>query len=280
MGEEDFEKQVVAVRSGLPVAAKHFDASDVERVAFDVAGQRDVALDLWDEARDAADEAWRECRRRLRREYGARNPHGGWASFVLFAALLSGAFCAALAAGLRSDPYETAALLATLVTIAGVGDLVVLIAAGWRPLNWGTVRMQIGIAVTLVVSAAFQLARPAMPVASLVFAASAIGVAGLGLVLLVRALRPAAREEIDTAINVEVARMQPEVAAVAARMQAETLMKLSPREQERIVALRTAALASLAAQGDRRLDVDERTLAGGVIISAFLSKWNPYLKDE
>jgi len=54
----------------------------------------------------------------------------------------------------------------------------------------------------------------------------------------------------------------------------------SPREQERVVALRTAALASLAAQGDRRLDVDETTLAGGVIISAFLSKWNPYLKDE
>lgn len=62
--------------------------------------------------------------------------------------------------------------------------------------------------------------------------------------------------------------------------QAEALMKLSPREQERVVALRTAALAFLAAQGDRRLDVDETTLAGGVIISAFLSKWNPYLKDE
>lgn len=280
MADDDFEKQVVAVRSRLPVAAKHFDAKDVERVAFDVAGRRDVALDLWDQARDAADEAWRECRRRLRWEYGARNPHAGWSTFVLFAAVLSGAFSAALAAGLRSDPYETEGILFVLATISGLGDLIVLIAVGWRPLNWGMVRMQIGIAVALAVAAAFQLTRPAMPVAPLVFGAGAIGIAGLILALLARALRPAEREEIDTAINVAVDRMRPEVDAIAARLQAETLEKLSAQEQERIVALRTAALVDLAALGDPQSAVEEVVPAGGVIISAFLVKWNSYLRRE
>jgi len=140
--------------------------------------------------------------------------------------------------------------------------------------------MQIGIAVALAVAAAFQLMRPAMPVAPLVFGAGAIGIAGLILALLVRALRPAEREEIDTAINVAVDRMRPEVDAIAARLQAETLEKLSAQEQERIVALRTAALVDLAALGDPQPAVEEGVPAGGVIISAFLVKWNSYLRRE
>jgi hypothetical protein len=90
------------------------------------------------------------------------------------------------------------------------------------------------------------------------------------LVLLMRALRPADRVEIDNAINTAVAKTQPEVDETAARIQASALAELSAEERERIVALRTQWAPS----------VDARAPAGAMIISSFLTAWSPYLKKE
>lgn len=243
---------------------------DIELAAFTEVGRRELGLRVWHESREAAEQAWKDCRAHLRAEYGARNPHGGWLMTVLFIAVLLGAFAAVLASGFRTEPTETSGVLAALASVSSVADLIVLAVAGWRPLNWAAIRMQIGIGVTLGAAAAFQLSRPSMAVTPLVVAAGVIGLCGLALVLLVRAARPDERREIDTAINVAVARKQPEVDAIGVKIQARVLAELTPQEQERIVALRASWLSSSPS------DVP----AGGPIISAMLSDWVPFLKYQ
>ncbi len=247
------------------------DPRGIERIAFDEIGQRDLGLRIWHESREAAEQAWRDCRARLRAKYGARSPHDGWSMFVLFGALLCGAVGAVLTSGFRFDPRETATAVTVLTGIAAIADLVVLFAVGWRPVNWAAVRLQIGLAIALGLAAAFQLSRVPAEGTSLVAGAAAVGVAGLALMFIVRALRPAEREEIDNAINVAVAEMRPEVDATAARIQADTLAELSPEEQARIVGLRAGWLGDQSADG---------VPPGGVIIASFLTDWNSYLKKE
>ncbi|MCK2034609.1 hypothetical protein KZC51_00545 [Microbacterium sp. SSW1-49] len=130
---EGLTEQVAHTRSNLPTNRAHIDAKEVERAVFGVVGHRDLALRIWADANEAAVEAWRECRRRMRREYGARSPHGGWTVPVLFVALLAGAVSAAVASGFRSEPAKTEVLLAVLVGFSALADLVVLVVAGWRP---------------------------------------------------------------------------------------------------------------------------------------------------
>ena len=243
---------------------------DIELVAFTEAGRRELGLRIWDESRQAAEQAWKDARARLRAQYGARNPHGGWPMFVLFLSVLFGAFAAGLASGFRTEPAETTGVLAVLAGVSAVADLIVLGAVGLRPLNWAAIRMQIGIAITLGLAAAFHLSRPPVAVTPLVVAAAVVGLGGLVLVLLMRALRPADRVEIDNAINTAVAKMRPEVDETAARIQASALAELSAEERERIVALRTQWAPS----------VDAQAPAGAMIISSFLTAWSPYLKKE
>lgn len=243
----------------------------LELSAFQDTGHRDLGLRVWDESREAADQAWRECRSRMRSRYGARSPHDGWSMFVLFAAVLCAAVAAVLTGGLRSDPSETMTATVILAGIAGVADLAVLLAVRWRPMGWAGVRMQIGLAIALGAAAALQVPREPVAGTPVVLAAGAIGVAGLALVLVVRAVRPAERAEIDTAIVVAVTQMRPEVDATAARLQAEVLAELSPEEQERIVALRDGRIGDGSADG---------VPAGGVIIASFLTDWNTYLRNE
>lgn len=277
---EEFTEQVARTRSNLPTNPAHIDAKEVERAVFGVVGHGDLALRIWADARDAAENAWRECRRRMRREYGARSPHGGWAIFVLFAALLAGAVSAAIASGFRSDPAQTEVLLAVLVGFSALADLVVLAATGWRPWNWAAVRMQIGLAIALGAAVAFQLSRPEMWVLPLVIAGGVIGVGGMLLVLLVRMLRPEERLEIDTVINVAVERMQPELDARAAEIQANASEELGVEDSARIVALRTAVLADLAAEGIVLEPVPEQTPAGGAMIAALTAHWHPYSRQK
>lgn len=273
---EEFVAQLAQVRAALPPNRSHVDPKEVERVVFGTVGHHELGLRIWTEAREAAEQAWKDCRTRMRSRYGARSPRGGWLMFVLFAAVLCGAFAAVLASGFRTDPQETKGVLAALVIAAATADVVALAVAGWRPLNRAAIRMQIGIGVTLGAAAAFQLTRPSMAVTPVAVAGGTIGLAGLLLVLLVRAALPAERLEIDTAINVAVAEMQPEVDAIGARIQAQALEELGEEDQARIVALRTALLADLATEGLVFDPVPEGTPAGGVIISALLSRWHPY----
>ncbi|MFV0405565.1 MAG: hypothetical protein ACK5LN_01875 [Propioniciclava sp.] len=277
---EDFAVQVSQARSALPSNPAHVDPKEVERVAFATVGHGDLGLQVWTDAREAAAQAWRDCRARMRARYGARSPHGGWLMFVLFVAALSGTLSAALASGFRTDPAETAGIQVVLVMVAAGADLVALVVTGWRPLNWAAVRMQLVVAVALAIAAAFQLSRPAMVGTPTVVAAAGIGAAGLIQVLITRMVRPIERKEIDSAINVATAQMQPEVEAIGQQIQADVSARLSPVEQERIVALRTTILAQLAADGLVVEPVPEGSPAGGVIIAALLSTWNPYTRKE
>ncbi|MBO9627281.1 MAG: hypothetical protein J7484_13030 [Microbacterium sp.] len=246
------------------------DPRDIERVAFEEVGRKELGLRVWDESREAAEQAWRECRGRLRARYGGRDPHWGWMAFALLAAALCAAVAAAMTSGFRSDPADKDVVVLVLVSIAAVLELAVVAGARTRPLGAGSFRSQLVVTVGLVVAAAFQLSRGGMPSTPVVVAAALVGVGGMALFLLVRALRAAEREEIDTAINVAVAEMRPEVDAAAARLQAQVLAELSPPEQERIVALRTQWAPS----------VDPQVPAGGVIIASFLTDWNSYLRSE
>lgn len=277
---EELTEQVARTRSNLPTNRAHIDAKEVERAVFGVVGHGDLALRIWADANEAAVEAWRECRRRMRREYGARSPHGGWTVPVLFVALLAGAVSAAVASGFRSDPAQTEVLLAVLVGFSALADLVVLVVAGWRPWNWAAVRMQIGLAITLGAAVAFQLSRPEMWVMPLVVAGGVIGIGGMLLVLLVRMLRPEERLGIDTVINVAVERMQPELDASAAEIQAEATAVLGADDSARIVALRAAVLADLAADGIVLEPVPAATPAGGVMIAALTAHWHPYSRQK
>ncbi|REJ07200.1 hypothetical protein DY023_04175 [Microbacterium bovistercoris] len=251
-------------------ARRQSDPKSIELAAFTEAGHSDVGGRLWDRSREAAEQAWRDCRRGMRKKYGARSPHGGWSFFVLFAAVLFGAFAAALASGFRTDPTETSAATAVLAALAGVADLIVLLTAGWRAWNWAAVRLQIGVAVATGAAAAFQLSRPVTWVTPIVVGTAVVGVAGVLMIFLVRALRPGERSEMDTLISAAVAEMQPDVDATAARLQAEVLAELSSEEQRRILAVRTKWLSG----------EESETPAGGLIIAGFLTDWNPYLASE
>lgn len=255
---------------GRSSSQKRLNARDIELAAFTEVGRHDLGGRIWDEASEAAERAWRECRAGLREEYGARNPHWGWSVFVLLTAALCAAVAAVMTSGFRFDPAETMVAVTVLVAIAGLMDLVVGLASRARPVNAGFLRPQVVVAIGLGAAAAFQLSRGVTSVTMVFVVAAVIGVGGLVLFILMRALRPAEREEIDSAVNVSIDRKQPEVDAAAARIQAAALADLSAQEQERIVALRTSRLGDTASG---------EVPAGGMIISEFLSAWNPYLKD-
>lgn len=275
---DELAVQVARVRSTLPSNRAHIDAKEVERLAFEVVGRRELGLQIWADAREAAERAWRDCRSRMRAQYGARSPHGGWLMPVFFVAVLFGAFSAVLASGFRTEPAETTGILAILVGVAAAADLLGLAVAGLCPLNWAAIRMQIGVAVTLCVAAAFHLSRPVVPVTPVVVAGAVIGLVGLVLVLMVRAMRPSERLAIDNAINVAVAEMQPELDAIGARIVSGAAAELSAEERDRIVALRTAVLADLAAEGMTLEPVAVGTPAGAVIVGSLTAHWNPYSK--
>lgn len=273
---EDLSVQTARVRAALPSRPSHVDAKEVERVAFDVSGHRDLGLRVWTDAREAAEQAWRTCRTRMRARHGARSPHGGWLMFVLFAAILTAAFSAALASGFRSDPEETAGALTVLVILAVLLDVFALAVAGWRPLNWAAIRMQIGVAIALTVAAVFELSPPATAATPFVVAAAGVGIVGLVLVFIVRAARPQERAEIDNAVNVAVQEMQPEVDAIGQRLQAEVIASLSAEDAAHIVALRERTIAQLSEGGHVFSEHPETAPAGGVIIASVLATWNPY----
>ncbi|WP_053351667.1 hypothetical protein [Leucobacter musarum] len=171
--------------------------------------------------------------------------------FTLFGALLAGAYAAAVASGVLRDPDDSQILLTVLVGVSAVADLAVLATTGWHPWNWAAVRMQIGLALTLGAAAAFQIGRSEIGATPLVIAGGVIGIGGMLLVLAVRALRPEERLEIDTVINVAVDRMQGELDARVAEIQAQAAAALGPEDAERIVAVRSAASPQTASRLNR-----------------------------
>lgn len=277
---DPYAEQVALTRSRLPTNRAHIDAKEVERAVFGVFGHRALALQIWADAHAAAVEAWRECRRRMRQKYGPRSPHGSWAMFTLFGALLAGAYAAAVASGVFSDPDNAEVLLTILVGVSAVADLTVLTAVGWRPWNWAAVRMQIGLAITLGAAAVFQLNHLGSWATPLMITGGVIGVGGMLLVLTVRVLRPAERFEIDTVINVAVDNMQRELDARKAKMQTEATAALGPEDAEHIVAVRSRVFADIAADGITLESMPETTPAGGVMITALTAHWHPYSRLE
>lgn len=252
--------------STRPAQRELLDAATAEVNAFERVGRKDLALETWHAAREAADKARRDCWAGLRARYGARYPRWGWASFTLLGAALCAAVAAVLTSGFRFNPAETGTIAAALAAIAAIGDLLVVLSSRFRPMSQGTLRSQVIVTIALVLAAAFQVSR-GLPTAPVVIGAAVIGIGALITYFVVRAADPEGAEEIDTAINVALDRMRPEVAATEQRMRADLAAQLTASEQASIVGSR----GPVPAGGP----VDASAPAGGVIIAVLLDTWIP-----
>lgn len=257
----------------LPTARALLDAASLERVAFERVGRLELARRTWNAAREAAEQARRDCWKRLAAQYGARNPHWGWASFVLLVAGVCAAIAAVLSLGFRVDPAQTAVPAAVLSAIAALGLLVVSLASRGRPQGRGFFRVYLVGAIGLGGAAAFQLSRGLSPLVWVVVVSALIGIGAFAAYLIVRGANPTGTAEIDGAISVALARMQGEVDALAERMQSDLLAQLSVQEQHDIVQQRTTLISS-------RHIAPEDLPAGGVIIRVLLATWVPETMRE
>lgn len=276
MTDDDLTTQIAAVRGRIaPALPANVSARGVELAAFWAVGRDELGQQTWHAARKAAEAARRSCWGLLRTRYGARDPHRGWLMFALLGAALGAAVAAVLASGFRLDPDDTAPAVVALALTAAAVDAVLLAVVRGRPVGRAAVRIQAVVTVAGVVAAAFEVSRGLSAPAVLTAGAAVVTVVTMAAVLIARARRRAETEEIDTAINVALADTKPEVAAVALRLQADTDAALRPDERSRIVALRTAVLADLAAEGITVASIADSVPAGGVIIDEQLATWVP-----
>ncbi|MGR6741012.1 MULTISPECIES: hypothetical protein [Microbacterium] len=275
MIEAQWSEQLAAVHAEIaPALPRNVEPRTVELAAFTAVGERDLAMRLWTEARDAADAARRSVRAGLRERHGSRRP-GGWPLMVLLVGALCAAVAAVLSSGLRFDPADTVATVVTLSGLAALACIVVMIAARGRALNRAVIRLHGVATVGLVLAAVFTVGRGWDTTAMILLVTAAIGVAGLVGVLVARARDSADTELVDTAENVALAETKPEVEAVGLRLRAETEAALDAATADRIVALRDTVLAEIAARGITLEPVPPRTPAGSVIIDALLATWVP-----
>ena len=281
MADDELTERIAAVRREIaPALPRNVDAKTVELAAFSAVGRRDLALRVWNDAREAAVAARRSKGKAMSTRFGARNPNG-WLSFVAFGGALCAAVAAVLTSGFRFDPAETAIATTILAVLAGVASLIVLLVAAGRPLNRSMIRIHGILTAGLVIAAAFMLSRGPDLWAIVVAASAAVSVIGMAMILVSRARDHRGTEEIDTAINVALADTKPEVEAVSLRLESEVAAELGPQDAARIVQIRTAVLAELASEGIPLAAVDPGAPAGSVIIDDLLGMWVPdVLKGE
>ena len=281
MADDELTERIAAVRREIaPALPRNVDAKTVELAAFSAVGRRDLALRVWNDAREAAVAARRSKGKAMSTRFGARNPNG-WLSFVAFGGALCAAVAAVLTSGFRFDPAETVIATAVLAVLAGVASLIVLLVAAGRPLNRSMIRIHGILTAGLVIAAAFMLSRGPDVWAIVVAASAAVSVIGMAMILVSRARDHRGTEEIDTAINVALADTKPEVEAVSLRLESEVAAELGPQDAARIVQIRTAVLADLASEGIPLAAVDPGAPAGSVIIDDLLGMWVPdVLKGE
>lgn len=275
MSDVEFAAQLAAVRAEIaPALPRNVEPRTVELAAFSAVGERDLALRVWRRARQAADDARRAIGRRLRARHGARHP-GGWPLAALFVGALCAAVAAALGSGARFDPDDMATATAVLAGVAAMACVVVMIAARGRALNRAVIRIHGVVTVGLLVAAGFTMSRDAGDSTPVVIVAAVVGVVGFVVVLVARVRDAADTEAVDTAVNVGLAETLPEVEAVSLRLRSDVAVALGPERARRIVELRTATLAALAAEGIALETIDPHVPAGGVIIDALLATWVP-----
>lgn len=275
MVDDELVGQIATARRQIaPSLPKHADAKSVERAAFSAVGRNELGLRLWAEAREAGEAAKRSKRTALQKRYGPRNPHG-WLPFVALAGALCAAVAAALTSGLRTDPADMTVATTVLAVIAAAASLVVSIAAGGKPLNRSMIRIHGVLTVALVIAAAFVLSRGTDAAAWIVAGSAVVSVIGIVVILLARARDRAGTEEMDTALNVAVADIGPELRAASERLQAQVAHELGARDAARIVEIRTALLADLAAEGISLAPVEPSAPAGSVIIGDLIRSWLP-----
>ena len=266
MVDAEIGAQIAAARRRIaPALPKHVDAKSVELAAFSAVGRTELGHRVWADARQAGEAARRSWRELLRTRFGPRNPHG-WVMFVAFGGALCAAVAAALASGLRTDPADVAAATTVLGALAGGASIMVLIAPGGRPLNRSMIRIHAILTVALVIAAGFMLGR-GLDAGSITVGVSALS-SGVGFiaVLWARARDRQAADEIDAALDIALADIGPRVRAESLRLQAEVAAEAGPQDALRIVEIRTAVLAELAAEGIRLEPVDPSAPAGSVII--------------
>lgn len=275
MSDVELAAQLAAVRAEIaPALPRNVEPRTVELAAFSAVGERDLALRVWRRARQAADDGRRAMRRRLRARHGARHP-GGWPLAVLFVGALCAAVAAALGSGARFDPDDMATATAVLAGVAATACVVVMYAARGRALNRAVIRIHGVVTVGLLVAAGFTMSRDAGDSTPVVIVAAVVGVVGFVVVLVARVRDAADTEAVDTAVNVGLAETLPEVEAVSLRLRSDVAVALGPERARRIVELRTATLAALAAEGIALEPIDPHVPAGGVIIDALLASWIP-----
>lgn len=275
MVDDELVGQIATARRQIaPSLPKHADAKSVERAAFSAVGRNELGLRIWSEAREAGEAAKRSKRAALQKRYGPRNPHG-WLPLVALGGALCAAVAAALTSGLRTDPAEMTVATTVLALIAAAASLVVSIAAAGRPLNRSMIRIHGVLTVALVIAAAFVLSRGTDAAAWIVAASAVVSVIGIVVILLARARDRAGTEEMDTALNVAVADIGPDLRAASQRLQAQVADELGAEDAARIVEIRTALLADLASEGIHLAPVEPSVPAGSVIIDDLIRSWLP-----
>lgn len=214
----------------LPTLSALDDAVEQEQIAFGRVGQRDLAIKTGADAQRAAEQVRRECWKSLRREYGARTPHG-WPMGAQFIAAICAGLAAAASVAWRSDPADTVVAATVLSVVAALGALAVSAGSRGQPQNQGAFRPYLVVAISLGIAAGSQLSRVLTLTSWIILACAVAGIGALAAYLIARALDPRGAQEMDLSINVAFARMQPRIDAIARRMQADVLAQLTPQEQ-------------------------------------------------
>lgn len=274
MTATDFAAQIGSIRAEIaPALPRNVEPRTVELAAFSAVGQRELGLRIWKDAREAAADAQRSMRRRIRERHGARNPNG-WPLMTLLLGAICAAVAAVLTSGFRFDPVETQTAVLVLAGIAAATCILIMIVARGRAMNRAIIRIHAIATIGLVAAAALTVGRGG-DTAIILSVFAAIGIIGIVVVFVSRARNAADTETVDTALNVGLAETQPEIEAVSLRMTSEATAELSEADARRIVELRTAVLADLASEGIVLDPVDPTVPAGGVIIESLIATWVP-----
>lgn len=257
--------------------APNFSAGMVEVNVFRVAGHTELADRIAETVGAAGPAAVAGAKRHLVETFGARNPERGWLGFVMFAAVLSSAFAAATASGIRSDPVSLAPWATVLAGIAVLGQVVVLAGSRLRPVNRFIVRMQLFVVAALVLAAVLSFSHGLTGSGAAVAVCAALAAVLAAVVGVIRSRGGEATQDIDLSVERAYLRAIEHVGDVARDAQRDVDAALDRREAEIVVAVRTRLLEEFAARRPELAGLDADLPAGAMIIAskADPDRWLP-----
>lgn len=257
--------------------APQFSAGMVEVNVFRVAGHTELADRVADTVGAAGPAAVADAKRHLAQTFGARNPERGWLGFVMFVSVLSSAFAAAAASGVRSDAVALAPWATTLAGVAVLAQVVVLAGSRLRPVNRFIVRMQLFVVAALVLAALLSFSQGRSDSGGIVAVCAAVAAALATVIAIIRARGGAATQDIDLSVERAYLRAIEQVDEVARRAQRDVAAALDQREAAVLVAVRARLLEEFGARRPELSGLDLDAPAGAMIIAskAEPDRWLP-----